>query len=684
MSAQLPKENASDRLPPRYEVVRRLGAGGFGVVYEVRDLEREVAVALKYLNAITPDALYRFKREFRSLADISHPNLVGLYDLETYEDEWFFTMELIEGRPMPFALHADGVVSPLALEQEVSRTTTRADTTSLPSDAPPSVDFAQVREVFRQLAEGVNALHAAGCLHRDLKCSNVMVTPDDRVVLLDFGLVGDVGAPASGLETVAGAIVGTPLYMAPEQCAGAPVDQAADWYAMGVMLYRTLTGGFPFEGTTLEVLHSKQTKDAPALRTDVSVPEDLDQLCLALLERSPRMRAGIERVRELLGGDRTSLPALGIRADSKLLGREEELAQLRRAFEESRGGHPVTVLVEGISGVGKSALIRHFVRSIAGRRRTAVVLDGRCYAQESLPFKALDGVVDSLARYLLNLSDEAAFALIPRHVVDLVQLFPVLRRVPAFADAAMQVAGIPDVQERQRRAFHGLRELLGKIADRHPLVVFIDDLQWGDAASAAVLRRILTGTDAPNLFLLGAFRREDAKKSAFLAELETAEGELVMKRLMVEELEPERARELAGLLLDDEGHGEWAEEIARESAGNPLFIDVLTRHANLLARVEDPGGEGPPPAPTRLADVIRATVGTLPEEARRLLELVSVSHRPLGPDVIRRALVIDALSPTIVGSLRSARLLRSRGTGSSEEIRVLPRPHPRDGRGDAR
>jgi hypothetical protein len=671
VSAQLQKEIASDRLPERYQIVRRLGSGGFGVVYEVVDKERELTIALKYLNAITPDALYRFKREFRSLADISHPNLVGLYDLAAHEGEWFFTMELLEGEAMPFALHPGGAFSALPLERQISGTSTRerADTEPPPPSEMPAVDYERVRRVFLQLAEGVNALHAAGCLHRDLKCSNVMVTADDRVVLLDFGLVGEVGAPASGLETVGGAIVGTPLYMAPEQCAGAPVDAAADWYAMGVMLYRALTGSFPFEGSTLEVLHSKQTKDAPALPTKEPVPADLERLCMKLLERSPRIRAGVEDVRELLGGGRGSLPALGIRADPRLVGRDEELGVLRKAFEESRGGRPITMLVEGISGVGKSALIRHFVRSIAGRRRTAVVLEGRCYAQESLPFKALDGVVDSLARYLLNLSDEAAPQLIPRHVVDLVQLFPVLRRVPAFADAAMQVTGIPDVQERQRRAFHGLRELLGKIADRHPLVIFVDDLQWGDAASAAVLRRILTGSDAPNLLLLGAYRREDEKKSAFLAELQTAESDLEIQHLAVEELAPARARELAVRLLDDEEHGDWADEIARESAGNPLFIDVLTRHANLFAQVVEPDGdEGPPPAPTRLADVIRATVGALPGEAQRLLELVSVSHRPLGPDVIRRALAIDALSPAIVGSLRSARLLRSRGTGSSEEI----------------
>jgi len=680
MTAPASHEIANDRLPERYDIVRRLGSGGFGVVYEVYDRERELTVALKYLNAISPDALYRFKREFRSLSDISHPNLVRLYDLAEHDGEWFFTMELIEGHPLPFALHPDGGFASLPTEADTSSVGTKElsdeEKAAVGTDGdakkkPVKVDAERVRAVFRQLTDGVSALHEAGRLHRDLKCSNVLVTPEDRVVLLDFGLVGNIAPNPTGLETVQGAIVGTPIYMAPEQCTGAPVDTAADWYAMGVMLYRGLTGTFPFDGRTYEVLHAKQTKEPPPLENYPGLPEDLVALCSELLIRRPNDRANGDRVRALIGGDgmRTSIPALGVHAESGLLGRADEIATLQHAFEESRTGKPVTVLVHGLSGVGKSALVRHFVRTIVGRRRTAVVLEGRCYAQESLPFKALDGVVDSLARYLLSLSDDAVARLIPRHVVDLVQLFPVLRRVPTFTDAAINEIGIPDVQERQRRAFHALRELLGTVSDRRPLVIFIDDLQWGDAASAAVIRRMLTGTDAPGLLLLGTYRIEDEKRSAFLAELSTAGEELPVESLAVTELPPHRARELAELLLAGESHSGWADEIARESGGNPLFIDVLTRHANLLASQDAAGdADSPPPAPTRLRDVIRATVAALPEEARRLLELVSISHRPLSPDTIRRSLSIDSLSPNIVSTLRSARLLRSRGTGVSEEI----------------
>ncbi|RLB50215.1 MAG: hypothetical protein DRJ42_19340 [Deltaproteobacteria bacterium] len=672
-------ELSSDRLPDRYEIVKRLGGGGFGVVYEAFDRERETAVALKYLNSINPDTLFRFKREFRSLAGISHPNLVGLYDLAEHEGIWFFTMELIDGSTLPYALTPETDYWDSAAISSPAATATRDRSNSglrkshepaAPRRVRPAIDPDRVRRVFFQLAEGVSALHEAGRLHRDLKCSNLMVTPTGRVVLLDFGLVGDIAPRPGGLETVAGGIAGTPRYMAPEQCAGATVTQAADWYAMGVMLYRSLTGDFPFDGPTLGIFHAKQAEEAPFDEGFDDLPNDLATLCRQLLSRPPADRGDGDLVRDLIGTDldRNAAPTLGVLTEAPLLGREDELEELSAAFEESRAGHPVTVLVHGKPGIGKSALVRHFVHGVAGRRRTTVVLEGRCYAQETLPYKALDGVIDSLVAYLLRLSDEEISRIKPHHVADLMQLFPVLRRVRRFEAASTAVRGIPDVQERQRRGFHALRELLGSIADRRPLVIFIDDLQWGDATSAAVLRRLLVGVDAPSLLLLGTYRSEDAARSAFLAEVLAADSELPVTNLEVLELDEERSRMLATRLLDGDPHG-WAGELAHESGGNPLFIDVLTRHAKVVSREELLQSDQPlPPAPARLADVIRATVAAVPGESRRLVELLSICGRPLGPDVIRRALDLESLSPAVVGGLRAARLLKSRGTGASEEL----------------
>ena len=170
----------------RFRVVRRLGAGGMGVVYEAHDGVRDEVVALKTLLRTGAADLYRLKREFRSLADVTHANLVCLYELFVEDDQCFFTMELVEG--VSFVDYVRG------------------------TDRTHRFDDRLVHAL-RQLVDGVSALHTLGKLHRDIKPSNVIVTSEGRVVILDFGLTSDVpAANAGGSEIMAG----TPAYIAPE------------------------------------------------------------------------------------------------------------------------------------------------------------------------------------------------------------------------------------------------------------------------------------------------------------------------------------------------------------------------------------------------------------------------------------------------------------------------------------
>src|SRR5262245_12748361 len=159
-----------------------IGAGSMGSVYRVLDRLRGNEVAMKTLKAFGPNALYRFKREFRELCDLLHPNLIALHELYSVGEEWMFTMELLEGA--------------VAFREWV-----RADP-------------ARLRPALIQLADGLTALHAAGKVHRDVKPSNVMVTPDGRVVILDFGLISDLTQADATHEGMA---IGTPGYMSPEQ-----------------------------------------------------------------------------------------------------------------------------------------------------------------------------------------------------------------------------------------------------------------------------------------------------------------------------------------------------------------------------------------------------------------------------------------------------------------------------------
>jgi len=259
----------------RFILRRRLGAGGMGVVYEAHDREMDKVVALKTLTRAEAAHIYRFKREFRTLADVSHPNLASLYELMSDGRHWFFTMELVNGvtfiqyvRPESNDELNDAADNTLlgprprpAANADTEAETVDFDSSRLiyksgempPLDEAPlldsfyKLDEERLRSALRQLAEGVNRLHEVGKLHRDIKPSNVLVTEDGRVVILDFGLVEDIQPELH--ETL---LAGTPDYMSPEQGAQMAISKASDWYSVGVILYQALTERLPFKGRLAE------------------------------------------------------------------------------------------------------------------------------------------------------------------------------------------------------------------------------------------------------------------------------------------------------------------------------------------------------------------------------------------------------------------------------------------------
>ena len=181
----------------------------------------------------------------------------------------------------------------------------------------------------------MGALHEAGKLHRDIKPSNVMVTAAGRVVLMDFGLVTDVSPMSISFEPVR-AIVGTIAYISPEQAAGRPATEASDWYSVGVMIYNVLTGQLPFDGSPTTVLQRKQMEDpAPPSALCSDIPQDLNELCVALLARDPARRPRGQDILEQLGQDRTE-PSHGRRSratrTAMLVGRESHREDFEAAY----------------------------------------------------------------------------------------------------------------------------------------------------------------------------------------------------------------------------------------------------------------------------------------------------------------------------------------------------------------
>jgi serine/threonine protein kinase/tetratricopeptide (TPR) repeat protein len=639
-----------------YDLVRELGRGGMGVVYQAYDRKRGHMVALKTMQGVEPSALYRFKAEFRTLAGLTHHNLITLYELVAEGGLWFFTMELLEG--VSFLDHVGPAVSPAGAPDPAGLTPAR---------------LGRLRDGLRQLATGVRALHQAGKLHRDIKPGNVLVTRQGRVVLLDFGLAADLDRRGQHLS-LQPRLLGTVAYMAPEQAACRPVSPASDWYAFGSMLYEALTGRPPFCGDPFEILSQKQDLDPPDPASLVpGIPDDLRALCGDLLRRDSRQRPSGDDILLRLGAEpagRTPAPPTGITATTEvpLIGRARHLEALEAAFHACRQGRAVRLYVHGRSGVGKTALAQRFLDGLT-ERGEAVVLPGRCHEQESVPYKALDSLVDSLSRYLESLPRLEAQALLPRDIGALARVFPVLHRLEPVASAPGRGGAVSDPQEIRRRGLTALRELLGRLADRRPVVLFIDDLQWGDLDSAALLLELLRPPDPPPLLFLGCYRREDVAGSPCLRALLEADepGQNVERgELAVEPLAPPERRELALALLAsrDPAAQARADAIAHESGGNPFFIHELVHYLGA-------GGthaEGEPGGDITLHEVLWGRVLRLPEEARRLLEVVAVAGRPLRQEDACRAAGVAAEQSAALACLRAGRLLRGVGPAESLEI----------------
>jgi serine/threonine protein kinase len=614
----------SQLLGGRFTVRQFLGQGGMGVVYEADDRERRTRVALKALPYVDAAGIYRLKQEFRSLAGVCHPNLVRLHELFCDGGEWFFTMELVMGGAWLEYLGAT--------TNQLSR-----------------------QRVLGELATGIHAIHQAGKLHGDLKPTNVMVTREHRVVILDFGLASDQESHAVG-RMPAEIIGGTPCYMAPEQGAGYPSSCASDWYAFGVMLFEVLTGELPFQGTLRTVLEQKRQQDAPRASTlRPEIPQDQDQLCAALLQRRPEARPGYEEIMRVLG-EVPPVSEVQNRSRSLFVGRATELRVMEEALQVAEQGKTAVLFVHGPSGIGKSALVEEFLERLKDRPRV-VLFTGRCHERESLPYKACDSLIDALSRHLSTLPQERTFGLLPGQVHALARLFPAIDRLPAVRAFQPQHVLPPDPTALQREAFEALKELLSNLAKEALPVLFVDDLQWGDVDGANLLSFVLSPPEPPPLLFIGAHRSGETGDG-----LKTLSSNIAMlKGTKVQEialaaLNAEESEVLARGILPESRSGE-SHTIAVEAEGSPFFVTELARHAAL---VEASGCR------VTLDGLIRNRVAQLPVEERRLIEALSVATGPAAADHLGAVIGFDETLSGIE-RLEGAALLR-RTSGPQRKV----------------
>jgi tRNA A-37 threonylcarbamoyl transferase component Bud32 len=284
----------------RYEVVRKLGQGGFGILYVGRDVELDREVALKFLrpeHLTRPDVVQRFLQEARSAAKIQHAGIVTVFECGQVigtgtraDDTVYIAMELLHGESLHVRLKRERRLAP---------------------------DLAV--NITRQVCSALMAAHAAGIVHRDLKPDNLFLVPDSavrggvRVKILDFGVakLAD-GQFDSGVRTHSAMLLGTPMYMSPEQCkSSAKVDHRSDIYAVGCILFQLLCGRAPYEGDAGELIAQHQLAPIPTPRSFApDVPPPLEALVTHMLAKAPDERPSMDAVESALASlDATSVAA---------------------------------------------------------------------------------------------------------------------------------------------------------------------------------------------------------------------------------------------------------------------------------------------------------------------------------------------------------------------------------------
>jgi len=250
-------------LGARYQVLRILGQGGMGAVYQARDSELDRIIALKVIRpelASNPSILARFKQELILSRNVTHKNVIRIFDLGEAEGTKFITMEYVEGEDLRGILRRKG-----------------------------KFHSKEAVTVIQQICRALEAAHGEGVIHRDLKPQNVMQDPQGRVVVMDFGLARSL--ESDGM-TQTGALVGTLEYMSPEQALGATLDQRSDLFAVGLIFYELLTGKSPYKADTAIASLMKRTHERaiPASEVDASVPVSLSAIVSRCLEREPKDR----------------------------------------------------------------------------------------------------------------------------------------------------------------------------------------------------------------------------------------------------------------------------------------------------------------------------------------------------------------------------------------------------------
>ena len=589
----------------RYRIESELGRGGMGVVYGAHDTLLDRAVAIKVLSetGVGTQGRARLLREAQAVARLDHPHIVPVYDAGEINDIPFIVMQLVEG----MNLRESGALS-------------------LP----------QIITLASQLCDALDHAHRRGIVHRDVKPENILVTPQGTAKLMDFGLAYSQKAARLTQERT---VMGTLAYLAPEQIMGEAIDGRTDLYALGVILYELTTGRLPFTGDDMLKLISQHLHSPvePPRAHRADLPPALDALIVRLLSKQPADRpASAEAVQAALENLKRPAPTpptltaaystLDSISRDQLIGREGELDEMVRLWNQAASGEGQMLLVSGEPGIGKTRLMRELI-SIAEASGGRVLADG-CHAEGDPPYAPLAAVIRETFEHSSS-PDVPDFVL-----ADLLTLAPHLR--PRYPHILLNPT--IDPQFERQRMYDSFVLWCEMLAASTPLLLLIEDVHWSDHGTLALLRHLARRVQKARLFLIMTYRDTEIELDpnhplhSILLDLNR---ERLAEELKLTRLNREQTRDLLGAMLPTSGDitPEFLEGIYKETEGNPFFIEEVCKGLIEQGKLYQAGGTWRRAdmqtivIPPSVRGAILARVERLPATAQDTLRLASILGR---------------------------------------------------------
>ncbi len=565
---------------PGYAVLEQIHQGRRSSVFRATALKDQQRVVLKVSPdaASDPAALVRFRHEYRLGATIAHEHVLRYLALEPCGERVALVEEDFGGSSLAELLAA----GPMGLDAAL--------------------------DIAMKVARGLAQVHALEVIHRAIHPGNILVEPQTgKTKIIDFADATFIRQHAELTRSAHGLTL--PLaYISPEQTGrtNLEVDHRTDFYSLGATLYHMLAGRVPFaDADALALVHAHIARaPTPLCELDRSIPETVSRLVDKLLAKNPEDRyqsaPGIvadlaDALRRLRLQGRIDPFPLGL-ADAperlelprRLYGRDSERRVLLGSFEQAAAGGKQLVLVSGYSGVGKSSLVHEVRRPIVERR--GFFLSGKFDAlHRNVPYAALRGAFQQLCDELLSESDdelrawkERILARLGANAALIVEVVPELAKIIGAQPAAPRTGLV----ESQHRFAVAMQRFVGVLAsEQHPVVLFLDDLQWVDPATLHVVRALLTSTELTHLLVIGAYRDNeiDAAHPFSLALEELRRASVPMRELALRELsEPDVEVLVADALRAPRSQVLPLTRLVYEkTSGNPFFVDEFLR---MLAR----------------------------------------------------------------------------------------------------